>query len=193
MPEKIAWGRADSWEARKRSTLGAVLVFTSPGIPMIFMGQEFLQTGEWTDAAQLEWDRATRFAGIRRLYRDLIRLRRDWHGTTRGLRGQGVQVHHVNDADKLVGFHRWDRGGPGDDVVVLANCSARAFDGYRLGVPRGGIWRVRFNSDWRGYSPAFGDQASFDAVAAGPGADGYPAAVSLGIGPYSCVILSQDR
>ena len=43
MPEKIAWGRADSWEARKRSTLGAALVFTSPGIPMIFMGQEFLE------------------------------------------------------------------------------------------------------------------------------------------------------
>src|SRR5262249_42749414 len=43
MPNKIWWGHADSWVARKRSTLGAALVFTSPGVPMIFQGQEFLE------------------------------------------------------------------------------------------------------------------------------------------------------
>lgn len=192
VPELIWRGNAEGWHAQKRSTLGAALVMTAPGIPMIFMGQEFLQTGAWTDAASLEWERAERFAGIRLLYRDLIRLRRDWYGTTRGLRGQGVAVHHVNDRDKVVGFHRWDRGGPGDDVVVLANCSARGFADYRVGVPRAGRWRVRFNSDWRGYSPAFGDHASHDADAEGA-ADGYPGAVTVGLGPYSAVILSQDR
>ncbi len=34
-------GKADSWYAKKRSTLGAALVLTAPGIPMLFMGQEF--------------------------------------------------------------------------------------------------------------------------------------------------------
>ncbi|CAF0947650.1 unnamed protein product [Didymodactylos carnosus] len=36
MPEKIWPGNADSWASRKRSTLAAAIVFTSPGVPMIF-------------------------------------------------------------------------------------------------------------------------------------------------------------
>ena len=36
MPEKISPGNADSWISRKRSTLAAALVLTSPGIPMLF-------------------------------------------------------------------------------------------------------------------------------------------------------------
>ena len=38
--------RRRSWAAQKRSTLGAALMFTAPGIPMLFQGQEFLE-GEW--------------------------------------------------------------------------------------------------------------------------------------------------
>ena len=43
VPEEIWPGKADSWFSRKRSTLGAALVLTSPGIPMIFEGQELLE------------------------------------------------------------------------------------------------------------------------------------------------------
>jgi len=124
---------------------------------MIFMGQEFLEWGAWTDARQLDWSKATRFAGIRDLYRDLIRLRRNWFDTTRGLRGQSINVHHVNQGGSVLAFHRWDRGGPRDDVVVLLNFGNRAYDEYRIGLPRSGRWRVRFNSDWRGYSSVFTD------------------------------------
>jgi 1,4-alpha-glucan branching enzyme len=40
VPELIWRGNADSYYSQKRSTLGAALVFTAPGIPMIFMGHE---------------------------------------------------------------------------------------------------------------------------------------------------------
>jgi 1,4-alpha-glucan branching enzyme len=36
MPEKIWPGNADSLPSRKRSTLAAALVLTSPGVPMLF-------------------------------------------------------------------------------------------------------------------------------------------------------------
>jgi 1,4-alpha-glucan branching enzyme len=36
MPEKIFPGNADSWHSRKRSTLAAAIVLTSPGIPLLF-------------------------------------------------------------------------------------------------------------------------------------------------------------
>jgi 1,4-alpha-glucan branching enzyme len=160
---------------------------------MIFMGQEFLEWGAWSDANPLDWSKAQRFAGIRSLYRDLIHLRRNWFNNTRGLCGHGVNVHHVNEADKVIAFHRWDAGGPGDDVVVLANFANRAYDSYRIGLPRGGLWRVRFNSDWNGYSPAFTNHTSFDLAAGDPGADGMAFAGSVGLGPYTALVLSQDR
>ena len=193
VPELIWPGNATSWESQKRSTLGAALAFTAPGIPMIFMGQEFLTWGRWSDSVMLDWSNAERFSGITAFYRDLAHLRRNWFDTTAGLKGDNVHVHHVNDADKLLAFHRWRDGGPGDDVVILANFSARAFDSYQIGLPRGGLWRVRFNGDWRGYSPAFGDHPSFDVMADGAGHDGMPVSGSLSIGAYTAIVLSQDR
>jgi 1,4-alpha-glucan branching enzyme len=193
VPELIWPGNADSFFAQKRSTLGAALVFTAPGIPMIFMGQEFLEWGSWSDARPLDWSKVERFAGIRALYRDLIRLRRDWYDTTRGLKGHNINVHHVNQSDKVLAFHRWDQGGPRDDVVVSVNLAARSYYTYRIGLPRGGIWRVRFNGDWEGYSPAFTNHQCFDVSAFPQSRDGMPFAGDIGLGPYSAVILSQDR
>jgi 1,4-alpha-glucan branching enzyme len=193
VPTEIWPGSPTSWASRKRSTLGAVLVMTAPGIPMIFQGQEFLEELWFHDEHPLDWDRAERFAGIVNLYRDLIRLRRNWYDTTRGLRGQHVNVFHVNDADKLIGFHRWDRGGPGDDVVVVANFANRGYGAYALGFPRPGAWRVRFNSDWSGYDPDFGNHFSYDAWAEPAARDGLPCGGTIGVGPYSAILLSQER
>ena len=193
LPELIAPGNADGFFAQKRSTLGAALVMTAPGIPMIFMGQELLEWGAWSDSVSLDWSKAARFADIRSLYRDLIRLRRNWYDTTRGLSGHNINVHHVNHADKVIAFHRWAGGGPRDDVVVIANFANRSYADYRVGLPRGGRWRVRLNSDWRGYSPAFTDHASVDLDASDADAmDGMPCGGSVGLGPYTCLILSQD-
>src|SRR5258705_10672474 len=96
VPELIWRGNADSYYSQKRSTLGAALVFTAPGIPMIFMGQEILEWGAWSEGRELDWSKLNRFAGIRTLYRDLIRLRRNWFNTTAGLKGHHVNVHHRN-------------------------------------------------------------------------------------------------
>ena len=194
VPELIWPGSADNFFAQKRSTLGAALVFTAPGIPMIFMGQEFLEWGSWSDARELDWSKTTRFAGIRNLYRDLIRLRRNWYDNTRGLKGHQINVHHVNDSNKRVACHRWDRGGPRDDVVVVLNFANRSYPAYRIGLPRGGLWRVRFNGDWRGYSTVFTDQPSYDLWAMlGGNNDAMPFGGDVSIGPYTALILSQDE
>src|SRR5262249_36556277 len=54
VPEEIWPGNASSWFSRKRSTLGAALVFTAPGIPMIFQGQEFLEDQYFRDTVPLD-------------------------------------------------------------------------------------------------------------------------------------------
>ncbi|WP_236705026.1 alpha amylase C-terminal domain-containing protein [Hymenobacter sp. AT01-02] len=158
--EEIMPGNATSWFPKKRSTLGAALVFTSPGIPMIFQGQTMLADGSFSDDQPLDWSRAEQHAGLVRLYHDLIQLRRNTAGHTRGLLGQQVQILHVNNEEKVIAFARWDQGGPGDMTLVVCNFADRAHEAYSIGVPAGGHWRVRFNSDWAGYDQEFGNFVS---------------------------------
>jgi 1,4-alpha-glucan branching enzyme len=193
VPEEIWPGHPASVYSQKRSTLGGSLVFTIPGIPMIFQGQEFLESGYWSDRTPLDWSKAATFAGILNLYRDLIRFRRNWFNNTGGLRGQNLNVFHVNDAAKVLAFHRWDQGGPGDDVVVILNFANQSYDSYLLGFPRAGLWRLRFNSDWNGYSPAFSNYPAFDTAAADPPRDNLPSSASVSLGPYTALLFSQDR
>jgi 1,4-alpha-glucan branching enzyme len=179
LPDRIWAGHADSWTVRKRYTLAAGILCTTPGIPMIFQGDEFLTWGSWDPALDLDWGQLDRYPGIRALFRDLFRLRRNFGNRTAGLKGQHVDVFHVNNTDKLIAYHRWADGGPGDDVVVIANFADRSYDSYDLALPREGTWYVRFNSDAHFYSPDFGNQGGFATTGA------------VAIGPYSLLILSQ--
>jgi hypothetical protein len=86
-----------------------------------------------------------------------LRLNRD--GFTRGLCGQSIQVYHLHDDRKVIAFHRWDQGGTGDDVVVVANFFHAAQDNYTIGFPAAGTWKIRFNSDWRGCNDDFSNHA----------------------------------
>jgi 1,4-alpha-glucan branching enzyme len=192
LPEEIWPGQVDSWFAKKRSTLGTALVLTAPGVPMIFQGQEFLEDRWFHDQDPLEWSRAEAHGGVLALYRDLICLRRNLGGTTRGLGGQEVQVYHINQADKVIAYHRWAQGGPGDSVIVIANLANRPLQGYRIGLPGAGVWQVRFNSDWPGYDPDYGVVETVPLNAEGPGYDDLPCSGLVDVGPYSVVILSQD-
>ncbi len=192
MPEAIWSGNASSWYSKKRSTLGAAVVMTSPGIPMMFQGQEFLEDGWFTDTDPLDWAKAKTYAGIRSLYKDLIALRKNTAGLTNGLSGQSTNVFHVNNTMKMLGFHRWMNGGDRDDVVVVMNFSATARTGYRVGFPRDGRWKVRFNSDWNGYDASFANTNTYDLDASySQPWDGMPASGVFDIGPYTCLIFSK--
>jgi 1,4-alpha-glucan branching enzyme len=184
---------ADAWEARKRSALGAILVFTAPGIPMIFQGQEFLEDAWFQDKDPLDWSRAETHEGIVRLYRDLIGLRRNAEGNTAGLTGAYLHVHHLDVENKVVAYHRWAEGGPGDSVVIALNLANGAKRGYEVGFPLPGEWVVRFNGDWNGYSEDF-DDIGGSGVAADPDPlDELPCRGLIDLAPYSGLILSQDR
>ena len=142
----------------------------------------------------MDWNNLSKFGGIHDLYQSLIRLRRNWYNNTRGLRGEHVNVFHVNNKDKLIAFHRWENGGAGDDVVVVVNFSNRAYDAYSIGFPSQGTWWVRFNSDWQGYDSTFGNFGGYTTRAGQTNSndpDSMPHRGNVGIAPYSALILSQ--
>ena len=184
VPEEIWPGAADSRPAQKRSVLGAACVFTAPGIPMLFQGQELLMDQYFRDTEPFRWQRLERFPGIYRLYHDLIDLRMNRFGTTRGLMGSHTQILHRDDEAKVLVMHRWMDGGPGDDVVVVLNLADRAHEAYSVPFPREGVWHLRFNSDWKGYSDAFDGHEVFGTTATKDGTTPLPT--------YGALIFSQD-
>ena len=193
VPEEIMPGEADHWFPKKRATLGAALVLTAPGIPMLFQGQEFLAEGEFVDTAPLQWQRADEHRGLVHLYRDLIGLRRNLSGHTPGLLGQHSRVFHINNDAKLVAFARWaDAAKPEEATVILANFANQAHEAYTIGLPGPGHWQVRFNSDWQGYDGDFGDFGSFGMEAEAGEYDGYQWHGSIGIAPYAALIISRE-
>jgi 1,4-alpha-glucan branching enzyme len=139
-----------SWFGRSRARVGTGICLTAPGIPMLFMGQEFLEDKQWSDNFHhnllLHW--AGLDAGDKqmidhlRFTRELIHLR--WRYP--GLRGQGFRVVHAHDHNRVLAFHRWVEG-EGHDVIVIVHLAIFNRFGYRLGFPGEGEWREVFNSD----------------------------------------------
>jgi 1,4-alpha-glucan branching enzyme len=180
----------EGWYALKRSTLGAGLVLTAPGIPMLFQGQTIMEDGWFQDTDPIDWRNAGKFSGVSRLYRDLVRLRLNLDGFSKGLCGQHIQVHHVNNQDKIIAFLRHQDGGPNDHTLIVANFSARDWATYEVGVPQAGHWAARFNSDWAGYREDLGDFSVQDIMATALGKDDLPARASISVAAYSLSIYT---
>ncbi|MFT4226695.1 alpha-amylase family glycosyl hydrolase [Micropruina sp.] len=192
LPETINPGAADSWPSRKRAALGLALVLTSAGMPLLFQGQEFCEDRWFDDRAPLSWDKTHRHSGFLHLARQLIRLRRNLDGTTAGLRGPHTALLRVDDQRKVLMYHRWWQGGPGDDVIVAINLSTQVIDGYRVGLPHAGTWRLRCNSDAPMFGHDFGAVHATDLDAAPIPWDHQPVSADFSIGPYAALVYSQD-
>ena len=188
VPAQVHPEEPGSLWARKRALLGASVVLTTPGIPMIFQGQEMHDVRAFHDDVPMDWELTNVYSGIVRAYADLIHLRRNLGGATSGLQGTGVFIRHVDNDNKVVAFTRWNQGGPRDDVVVVANFSHLDFDrgDYSIPFPSAGTWYRQFNGDSKRYSADFGDVGADRVEAAG---DPPKAAVSMG--KYSLQIFSK--
>jgi 1,4-alpha-glucan branching enzyme len=174
-----------SYHARKLSTLGAAVTFTSPGVPMIFQGQEMLENQSFDSSRPVDWSKTNTYSYIVRFYRDLISTRRDLKGYTPGLKGDQCSVLQMDNSNKLVAFHRWKSSVPSQDVVVVANFASATRNNYSLNFPSAGNWYVHLNSDSTNYGSDYGNAGSSVVTASGN-----PVRANITIGPYSALILS---
>jgi 1,4-alpha-glucan branching enzyme len=192
LPQEIVPDDPQNWFAKKRSVLGAALTFTCGGIPMIFQGQEFVEDGYFDANRPLDWSKFSEFKGIVRLYRDCIRLRRNMDGTTKGLTGQHTRIIHMNHDEKVVAIHRWSEGGPKDSVIIILNFANKEHKDYVIGMPEEGTWKVRFNSDWKGYDASFTDTPALETKTFESKKDDHDFSAGIDIGPYNALVLSRD-
>ena len=178
------------WLALKKSTLGAGILLTSPGVPMIFQGQEFVENEPLVYNEPLQWSLATEFASIRKLWGALGAARKNASGHTPNLDGDGLRIYQVDNVNKLIAYERFDSQTPGS-VVVVANFTGNVEDNMTIGLPARGTWTTRFNSDSTQYSPTFSGTGSVAVKATGGPYSGMPYSGKVTIGPYSLLILSR--
>jgi 1,4-alpha-glucan branching enzyme len=184
LSEEIAPGDAANVFARKRSLLASAIILTAPGIPMLFAGQEFMEAGSFNDWQALDWKKVENFRGIVQAHQHLISLRKNQFNNTKGLISQNFNVLHLNEGDKVLAYHRWDKGGAGDDVMVVINFANRSYNDYWVNFPNNGVWKIRFNSNWKGYSEDFENVGLSEVNVENSSG-------KLALGSYSVLILSQ--
>jgi 1,4-alpha-glucan branching enzyme len=128
----------------RRAMLGASILLTAPGIPMIWMGQEFgvaLPKNPDRQPQPLSWSLLT-FEPNRTLlehYKRLIRLRRE----TPALTSDTIDIVAVDKERGLLAFKRWTDDG--SVVLVLINTrdeEARDVCIAAPGIPNG-VWQER--------------------------------------------------
>lgn len=149
--ETISPNNSDSLFARKQALIAATLLLTCPGLPMVFQGQEFLQSGSFSDWQGVDWKKSDKNKKIVDAYKKLIELRKNVLTNSKGLTGANCNVMHFDDTNKVIGYHRWSNGGQGDDVMVIVNFGNNSFVNYSFNVPNDGVWNVRFYSTDKKY------------------------------------------
>ena len=143
----------DDWQkfANLRAYYG--LMWGYPGKKLLFMGQEFAQRREWSEARSLDWDllNAPAHEGVRRWVRDLNRVyttRPALHA--RDCEPDGFEWLVVDDAQASV--FAWLRKAPdARPIAVICNMTPQVHDHYRLPLPHDGEWREVLNSDAQDY------------------------------------------
>jgi 1,4-alpha-glucan branching enzyme len=200
--QRIPW-LADSkdrrcWYARSRSRVATAILLTAPGIPQIFMGQEFLEDYQWTWDPQpsvnlLWWDGLNTghdkaMVNHLRFTQDAAKLRANYAA----LRGDNVHPYWFSDKDRVLAFHRWLEGH-GQDVIVVATLSDVTWWSYEIGFPGGGYWKEVFNSDvydnW--VNPIVAGNAGGIHVS-GPPMHGFPTSASVVIPANGVVVFAQS-
>ncbi|MGD0058427.1 MAG: LamG-like jellyroll fold domain-containing protein [Verrucomicrobiia bacterium] len=191
MPVQIDSADPTGYYARKRSTLGAALVLTAEGIPMLLSGQEMLTTNAFVANIPLNWSQTNTvpYSSILSFYTDMIRLRRNLDGRSSGLTGLNTgTIWEDNRANTpMIAYHRWNTGNVGDDVIVICNFANTNWPAYSIsGFPHNGTWYVQLNSDWTKYSPDYANYGSSGSITVSGGTG------TFSIAPYSLLVLSQN-
>jgi 1,4-alpha-glucan branching enzyme len=141
----------DDWQ--KFASLRALFAYQwlFPGKKMLFMGDEFGQSKEWNENAQLDWwllDAGPFHRGLQKFVEDLnqlyIKTPALWQAD---YDHAGFNWIDCNDRESSVlSFLRQTADGK-DQMVVIMNLTPVQRDNYRVGLPRAGRWRELLNSD----------------------------------------------
>ena len=156
MVEKMPGYRVDKYSNLR---LGYTFMMGHCGKKLLFMGQEFGQEREWSEARELDWfllsdeqnagmkNYVAKLLEMYRHYKCLYEIDNDWGG---------FEWINANDADRSI--YSFLRKAPSSrrGLVFVLNMTPVKYEGYRVGVPVKGRYKLVLNSTEKQYG-GFGD------------------------------------
>jgi 1,4-alpha-glucan branching enzyme len=140
----------DEWQRFANTRAFLAYMFAHPGKKLLFMGCEFGQTAEWNHDTQLEW-RLLQYPihyKLQTMVKELNWLyRREAALFEVDDSYQGFEWIDLQDSESsIITFIRFARNRE-DFIVFACNFTPVPREGYRIGVPKAGLYRELFNTD----------------------------------------------
>ncbi len=185
----------DVWQkfANLRAYFG--FMWGHPGKKLLFMGCEFGQWSEWSHERSLDWhllDQPTH-KGLQTLVRDLNAVYRELPALHE-LDCDGAGFEWIDASDNQQSVLSFMRKGrePGRAAIIVCNFTPVVRYGYRVGVPSGGFYRERVNTDSALYGGSdVGNGGGVEAEATS--CHGRPFSVALTLPPLATLILEAPH
>lgn len=184
----------DDWQKFANLRAYYAFMWAYPGKKLLFMGQEFAQRREWSEARGLDWKllQYPSHGGVKALLRDLNALYRalpQLHA--RDCEAEGFEWLIADDHENSVFAWMRRSGGNHRPVVAVANLTPVPRQDYMLPLPFAGQWRERINTDAAFYGGS--GQGNFGVIMAENHAShGQPASARLTLPPLATLILESE-
>lgn len=183
----------DEWQKFANLRALYVYMYTHPGAKLLFMGDEFAQTGEWNFTRSLDWHLLEYpvHKGMQTLVKDLNHLYRDESAFYENqFNKNGFEWVEADDLENSV-YVYLRKGKKREDVLmVILNLTPNVLE-YKIGVNTGTHWEVILNSDDQKYN--------------GSGADAdilnekseewmrHPKSITIKLPPLAGIVLRQKK
>ena len=191
----------DEWQQLANTRVLYGYLYGHPGKKLLFMGNEIGQRREWDHDRSIDWSltAAPLHGGLQRWVRDLNEIYRsdsrlyaldadpDGFAWVDDHTGHGGYGEHDTHEAGVVSFLRRDRSDRGP-LLFVYNFAAVARHRYRVGVPVGGWWAERLNSDAACYGGS--GQGNLGGLEADTvPRHGHPQSLELIVPPLSVLVL----
>ncbi len=140
----------DRWQQFANLRAYYSMMWTHPGKQLLFMGNEFAQTTEWNFADSLRWHECQypEHHGIQVLVRELnILMKKEPALYECDCVPEGFEWINGTDCDNSVFAYIRYAKNKNDFIVSVSNFTPVVLTGYKVGVPKDGIYEEILNSD----------------------------------------------
>lgn len=157
----------DEWQQHANLRALYTFMFTHPGGKLMFMGDEFGQTGEWNFRESLEWH-LLQYDAHRKLKNFVSKLNQILQKEKAlyelNFNPDGMEWLHADDSKNSVYvFLRKGEGGT-EQLLVILNLSVQPYTKFRIAIPYESSWRLILNSNDVQYWGTGGGVKNFETV-----------------------------
>lgn len=171
--------------------VGYAFMMGHPGKKLLFMGQDFAQLREWSEARELDWYllEEPEHQYLQAFTRDLLKLyRKNKAMYEQDTEGYGFEWVNANDGYRSVfSFIRHSKHNK-KNLLFVCNFTPMEWTDYRVGVPRRKQYKLILNSDDKQYGGK-GEERPQIYKAVKQECDGRPYSFAYKLPPYGVAVF----